>query len=154
MAKARILLLTLMVSMSGCSVISFNKMTTDVSGMVLLNGQPIEGAEIQFHADSAWYGKWKARAVTTDAQGRFTTPQWRNTRVLVLVHQPVIWQQLIIKYADQEYDGWGYTRMTYTDRSDRPSGVFLTCELTSEASVHRLEDYRASYGLCVPELVD
>ncbi len=154
MAKARLLLLLLMLTMSGCSIISFNKLTTDVTGVVLLNGQPVDGAVIQFHADSGWYGKWKARAVATDDHGRFTVPQWRNTRVLVLVHQPVIHQQLIIEHAGQEYDGWRYTRMTYTDRSDRPTGIFLTCELTSEVSTHRLSDFRAGSGICTPREQD
>lgn len=134
--------------LSGCSVVSFHKLTSDLSGIVTKNGKPVEGAEILFRADSHWYGESEEKVVITGTNGEFEIPQWNLVRSLVLVHQPVIKQEIIIRFEGKAYEGWKYTRMSYTDSQDGANGSFLVCELGSVAAVQKVDGYRTASGIC------
>ncbi|WP_045825405.1 DUF6795 domain-containing protein [Teredinibacter turnerae] len=134
--------------LSGCSVVSFHKLTTDISGVVTKNGNPVEGAEIIFQANSHWYGMWGEKVIVTNEDGEFEIPQWKKVRPLVLVHQPVIEQNITIRLNDKTYEAWSYTRTSYSDSLDGANGINLFCELESDSTMQEVDRYRTAKGLC------
>lgn len=120
-----------------------------MKGVVTFNGVAASGARVIFNANSHWYGKWEKQEIIVGANGEFEVPEWRKIRPFVLVHQPVIEQTLTIKYKAKEYTGWQYTRMSYSDKSDGATGLYLKCELTAPVSKQEIENSRYASGVCV-----
>ncbi|WP_028886717.1 DUF6795 domain-containing protein [Teredinibacter turnerae] len=134
--------------LSGCSVFSFHKLTTDISGVVTKNGNPVEGAVITFQGNSHWYGVWDKKVIVTNENGEFEIPAWKKVRPLVLFHQPVIEQNILISLNNKIYEAWSYTRMSYADTQDGANGIFLSCELESDTKQQEVDGYRTAKGLC------
>ncbi|WP_444946555.1 DUF6795 domain-containing protein [Microbulbifer sp. VTAC004] len=70
-------------------------------------------------------------------------------RPFVFVHQPVIEQELMIIYQGKEYEGWKYTRMSYSDKYDGANNSFLQCELKSSMSTQKVDGSRTAKGVCI-----
>lgn len=145
--KKLILLLTLL--LSGCSVVSYHKLTSNLKGKITFNGDPVPGATIIFKAKSHWYGEWETKEIVTDKDGEFEVPQWKKIKPFVLVHQPVIEQELVIIYQGKEYEGWKYTRTSYSDKYDGANNSFLQCELKSSKSTQKVDGSRIATGVCI-----
>lgn len=135
--------------MSGCSIVSFHKLTSDLSGVVTIKGKPVDGAKVIFRANSHWYGEWEVQELVTTEGGKFQIPQWRKVRPFVLIHQPVIEQDITIEYEGTIYKGWNYTRMSYSDKHDSDS--FLKCDLNEKISTQKISSYETAKGICVAE---
>lgn len=144
-----IILLCLTLLLSGCSVISSSKLTSDLAGAVTRQGSPIAGAVVKYNVESGWYGTWEEQVLVTDENGKFETPEWKIVRPFVLVHQPVIKQELLIEYEGRVYDAWLYTRMVYSDNGDPANGSFLICDLDANITSQKIGDYRHAKGICV-----
>ncbi|WP_020411201.1 DUF6795 domain-containing protein [Microbulbifer variabilis] len=112
--------------LSGCSVVSFHKLTSNLKGKVIFNGDPVSEAKIIFKAKSHWCGEWETKEVVTGKDGEFEVPQWKEVRPFVFVHQPVVEQELMIIYQGKEYEGWKYTRMSYSDKYVAPIILFYS----------------------------
>jgi hypothetical protein len=53
------LILTLL---AGCAVLNIYRLTTDITGRVTINGNPVSGVKVMFNANSHWFGRWNEHA--------------------------------------------------------------------------------------------
>lgn len=93
--------LILLFAMDGIDMELFSKsMFTQVEGVVLLNGQPVQGAEVISSYDWSAKDEKKSNAVTTDKNGLFSFPEWTSQSFLSLVFpiEPVVDQTIIIQH--------------------------------------------------------
>lgn len=136
--------------LSGCVAVGIYQLTTrNITGRVTINGEPIPGAKLIFNANSHWYGRWDEQAIIADDKGFFAIPEWSKFSSVVLPHQPVIEQVLTIEYKNQKYDGWQYTRMIYSESGDPADGSFLNCDLATQVTTYRIDNYTSARGVCI-----
>ncbi|RZI58286.1 MAG: hypothetical protein EOP37_16505 [Rubrivivax sp.] len=117
-------------------------------GVVLLEGRPVEGVEVQQYYFWHW-GDKEATAVThTDANGRYQFPAitGRSITANLLPHEPVIQQNIRFVHQGKTFKGWGHSKHNYEDLGelgDRP--IRLVCDLKDEPGPHPEIN---SYGIC------
>lgn len=111
---------------------------SEVSGVVMLYGEPIAGAEVIRSA--TWREKLYTDTVTTDTYGRFQFDPMFALSVLhkyVLPIEPYISQTMIIRYQGKEHLAWKVSKRGYelndefTDHRAHP----LSCELSAEPAM-------------------
>jgi hypothetical protein len=123
---------------------------SEVHGKVLVNGEPVAGAEIietaKISTDTA---KNPTQRTTTNAQGIFHFPTLVKKLSLVwrlLPAQPVVIQTIIIRYQGIDYKAWNHGKMTFeanTELDGQP--LDFVCELTDKP------EYEGThYGICRP----
>ncbi|WP_102794751.1 DUF6795 domain-containing protein [Bowmanella denitrificans] len=123
-------------------------MFTEVEGVVLLNGKPVEGAEVTSSYDWSVKDEKKSKTVITDSHGTFHFKEWKSQSVLSLVFpiQPVISQKITINYSGQEYTAWRNIKSTYgTGDEVGKSPIRIECELNSE---FKEQESNGFYGIC------
>ena len=110
-------------------------MFSEVTGVVTLNGQPVKGAEIDQVYQWAWDDKKEEAKATTDAQGMFKFPLREKSGIVssVMPHEPVIFQQIVIKYQGKDYVAWQHSKHNYDlDGELKGKKLVLRCELSDE----------------------
>ncbi|GGO66675.1 DUF6795 domain-containing protein [Bowmanella pacifica] len=123
-------------------------MFTEVEGVVLLNGEPVEGAEVISSYDWSAKDEKKSKTVTTDKNGRFFFEEWKSQSILSLVFpmQPVISQKIIIRFKGEEYTAWRNIKNTYgTGDEVGKAPIRIECDLESEFKEQIEGGY---YGIC------
>lgn len=122
---------------------------SEVHGTVLLNGQPVQGVEVEQDYHWHWGKQKRTTTVTTDAQGRFHFAEVTGTSWTagLLPHEPVIVQRLTLRYQGKEHTGWFMAKHNYDRRGEvkgRP--LALVCDLAHEAVAHPDTE---TFGICV-----
>lgn len=119
---------------------------SEVSGVVLADGQAVAGAVL----NRTWFWHWKdqrgADATVTGPDGRFQFPavQGRSISASLLPHEPVIEQRITIDVNGQTYKAWVHIRGSYLPNKEvggRP--LRLVCRLDTAPRAH--DGY---YGIC------
>jgi Domain of unknown function (DUF6795) len=111
---------------------------SDVTGVVTLNGEPVEGAEIIRTADHA-HDKLYKDATVTDENGYFALKDISTFSLRPIMLPTVIDQKIYIKYKGMEYLAWDLLKRTnhiYGELNDKdvpnPKKLELKCELTDD----------------------
>ncbi|MEE4378319.1 MAG: DUF6795 domain-containing protein [Candidatus Competibacteraceae bacterium] len=119
---------------------------SDVEGVVLKDGVPVEGAEIVQEITYQEPGKIPSRTVKTTADGRFALARVTKGSGLsrVIPGQPSILQRLVIRHGGTEYEGWRHNKNSYELNSELAGQPLrLVCELTNTP------DFEGKhYGIC------
>ncbi|WP_313345389.1 DUF6795 domain-containing protein [Stenotrophomonas sp.] len=112
---------------------------SEVQGTVLLNGQPVQGVEVEQDYHWRWGDLKRTHTVTTDAQGRFHFPEatGRSWTAGLIPHEPVIVQRITLRYQGKEHKGWFLAKHNY-DRLGEVEGrpLRFVCHLEREAGPH------------------
>lgn len=106
---------------------------SEVEGVVLKDGAPLEGVEIVQEITYQEPGKVPAKSTKSGVGGRFALPRVTTGGGFsrLLPGQPAILQRIVIRYEGVEYEGWRHTKNSYELNSElagRP--LRLVCELS------------------------
>jgi hypothetical protein len=142
--------LTLALIALGLTMAFFKTFTlfSAVEGIVLLEGRPVEGVEVEQTYYWHWGDKRGTTVVRTDAQGRYQFPvvTGRSITANLLPHEPVIDQDVNFVYKGKTFRGWFHSKHNYGDMGELPGKPLrLVCDLRDEP-VGRPEI--GSYGIC------
>ncbi|WP_377160731.1 DUF6795 domain-containing protein [Roseateles sp. UC29_93] len=121
---------------------------SDLEGIVLLEGRPVEGVEVQQHYSWHWGDKRGSNVTRTDANGRYHFPviTGRSITGNLLPHEPVIDQEVSFVYQSKTFRGWFHSKHNYEDLGELDGQPLrLVCDLKDEP-VGRPEI--RSYGIC------
>lgn len=147
----RLVLSTLIVSLTpiaGATMGMFSELVlfSEVEGVVLKDGVPVEGAEIVQEITYEEPGKIPAKTVQTGADGRFALARVTTGAGLsrVIPGQPSILQRLMIRHNGVEYEGWRHNKNSYELNSELAGrSLRLICELANAP------DFEGKhYGIC------
>ncbi|MEX3957552.1 DUF6795 domain-containing protein [Trinickia sp. EG282A] len=120
---------------------------SEVHGTVLMDGKPVQGAELVEQVIwSENENEIPPQRCTTDARGAFRFPAIeRRAGLRRLIHsQPVVLQRIVIRYRGGEYIGWRNGKTSWdanTELDGRP--IELVCELDREPGHEGTH-----YGIC------
>lgn len=122
---------------------------SEVQGVVLDKGKPVQDAEVERIYNWGWKDVTKQEKTTTDQEGRFHfNPVVESTFFgSILPHEPVITQKILIRYQGIDYKAWMFTKHNYEENGElngRP--IHLICNLDSEPSFK--DDV---FGICTIE---
>jgi len=128
------------------SIFGSNVLFSAVQGQVLLNGQPVAGAEVERRYRWAWNKSEGKEVARTDTRGGFAFGAISQSKGMsgFVPHEPVVFQEIVIRHAGKEYFAWQYTKHNYDENGElhgRP--MHMICEL-SRAPV----DNGEYFGLC------
>jgi hypothetical protein len=101
---------------------------SEISGTVMYEGTPLEGARIVRRYQ---YGGVRGQdAVVTGADGRFHFDHASRYRLMHASQQVIIRQEVTIQHEQREYLGWRYTKLNL-DEFGESGGVplWLSCAL-------------------------
>ncbi|GLQ97848.1 DUF6795 domain-containing protein [Dyella mobilis] len=118
---------------------------SEVHGTVLINGRPVQGAELVETA--AWSGNKRAlQRTVTDENGAFSLPAMKHRAGLrrLITAQPTVLQDILINYQGVQYVAWQYAKFSYDANGEldgRP--INLLCELTNPPTIAG-----SLYGIC------
>jgi hypothetical protein len=118
---------------------------SEVHGTVVMNGKPVQGAELIETAE--WSGnKSPPQRAVTDEKGVFSFPAIQHSAGLrrLITAQPNVWQEILINYQGVQYVAWKYGKLNYDANGEldgRP--IHLLCELTNPPSKDG-----SRYGIC------
>ncbi len=107
----------------------------DVSGVVLYQGQPVEGLTIT-RSLTYYYGKEQLDHTVTDAEGRFSFPEVniRSSKPGSMFDVSRTYQEIKTNYENQEHRLWFSVFHGIENRAEYVEKLTtLTCELTNEA---------------------
>jgi hypothetical protein len=130
-----IVLLFFVERVSAMGLFAKKVMFSEVTGTVTLDGQPVKGAEIIQIYQWAWDEKKEEAQTTTDAQGMFKFPLREKGGIIsnVMPHEPVIFQQILIKCQGKEYVAWQHSKHNYElDGELKGKKLALRCELSDQ----------------------
>lgn len=127
------------------SLFSKRVIFSEVKGVVVHEGKPVEGAEIErsFHLATGEKGADQTR---TDASGRFSFKRITKSPGLLglLPHEPVIGQNIVIKVGGKQYMAWQFVKHDYEDNGELDGKPLdLICDLATEPSRRG-----GVYGIC------
>ncbi|GLR71926.1 hypothetical protein GCM10007852_28340 [Agaribacter marinus] len=145
--KALIILLGITYSMSTFS--STLVLFSPVSGVVELNGEPVEGANIVHNY------KWKDEVFSeekmTDPSGEFSFPVKTQQSFFwsMFPHNPAIGQELTINYQGKSYTAWRFKKGNYELNSENDGlPLKMRCELSETEKAHDISQLSDYFGLC------
>ncbi|RZI58285.1 MAG: hypothetical protein EOP37_16500 [Rubrivivax sp.] len=121
---------------------------SEVNGVVLLDGRPVEGVEVEQKYNWHWGEKKASRTTRTDAQGRFHFPviTGRSITGSLLPHEPVIVQEIHFVHQGKTHHGWFQAKHNYENQGELDGQPMrLVCDLKDEPT-GRPEIQ--SYGIC------
>jgi hypothetical protein len=149
--KKRLLIFILVVTpITGYSM-SFKKcMFSEVEGIVIQGGKPLEGATIERSYRWALPGSGKQETTQSNKDGHFHFPVMYHDGIFpsffssIIPHEPVITQDITIRYNEKEYEAYLFSKRDY-DLNSELDGVKLKliCDLDKEASREG-----GFYGVC------
>ena len=104
-------LLVILVLMVGCG--GRRCLVSPLSGTLVADGKPVEGAKVTRRYHSHWYNKHVEDVVRTDAKGYFEfNDVWKRAPVNV-PHQPVIEQVVVVEYNGTKHTVMNLTKLNY-----------------------------------------
>lgn len=122
-------------------------MFSEVNGVVLRDGAPVEGALVE--RTFVWTssrGETATDSTETGSQGEFHFPPAfkRSLTASILPHNPRIRQTILIRHEGEEYQAWVFVKGNYREDGElqgRP--LALVCDLEEEPA--RLDGV---FGIC------
>jgi hypothetical protein len=129
------------------SIFGKNVMFSEVSGTVTLNNVPVKHAEIERYYRWSWDDKKETDKTVTDEKGLFKLPLREKSGGVssIIPHEPVVFQQITIKYNGNEYIAWQHTKHNYDKNGElKGKSLVLVCELSKKPEVN--DDYA---GICI-----
>ena len=126
-----------------------------VTGVVTLNGEPVEGAEIVRTADHE-EDKIYTDSVKSDIEGKFSFNDISTFSLRPIMLGTIIRQKIIIKHNGYEYLAWRtvkHSNHKYGELNDKdnpePIKLNLRCELTDDQSKKRIVNLKYLNGIVV-----
>jgi len=143
------ILICLPVSGVSMSFLQVKCLFSKVNGTILIDGKPVQDAEVERYYK--WQGPDKSNKeiVKTDAQGRFSFPAAYDNSVLssIFPHNPSIQQEITIRHQGKEYEAYMLMKGNYEENGElKGKPLILSCDLKNQASVGG--DF---YGICTLE---
>ena len=131
---------------------------SDVSGVVTLNSEPVEGAEIIRTADHK-HDKVYTDSAKSDKDGKFFFKDISTFSLRPIMLPTIIEQKIIIRYKGLDYLAWETTKWNnhkYGELNDEdtkdPIMLSLSCELTDDQAKYEViklkHGKRRITGLC------
>jgi len=118
---------------------------SEVNGLVTLDGQPVEGADV---IRSANYGEIYSDRTTTDKDGKFFLGEMTTSKLSALLPgQHVIDQSILIRNHDKEFKAWELTRVGSGPNAELDIKLNLHCELNNE-HIKQEFNYKVFWGIC------
>lgn len=120
---------------------------SEVEGTVLLDGQPVSGAEVERICH--WKSEEKVERVLTDSSGSYSFPEITAKSFIwsFLPHEPVVFQLLRIRYQGKMHKGWVFTKHNYDPLGEvKDRQLKFVCELNSEPTAHPETE---TFGICI-----
>jgi len=130
---------------------------SEVDGVVLINGEPVSGAEVIRTAD--YKDKIHSNTAITDEQGQFHFDDIFTYSMRL--SETVILQKIMIHYGGEEYLAWEllkrndnrYGELNDPETPEKPiKKLHLRCELTGDQKNEQVIKFefldRIIYGLC------
>lgn len=122
---------------------------SEVEGVVLQDGQPVEGAVIEQEYVWHWGDQRRTSTTLTDQHGHFQFPvvAGKSLTAQFIPHEPVIVQYLRIRYDGHSYKGWFHAKHNYDVKGEYgESPLRLQCDLRDDPGSHA---ETASFGICI-----
>jgi hypothetical protein len=119
---------------------------SEVKGVVVQKGVPVEGAVVEQEFRWAWKDEVGLVQTKTATDGKFSFPAVVRSSFLgsLLPHEPMIRQTILIRYAGNEYKAWMFDKGSYKENSElQGKAISLYCDLEEPLS-HKGE----VYGIC------
>ena len=111
-------LFIVMLIVVGCSGPTKRCLVSPLSGTIVTNGMPVEGATVTRSYYSHWYDKQVVTVTQTDANGDFKFDGvWKKVLVGAL-HQPVIEEEMIVELNGKKYKVFNVIKMDYDTLSE------------------------------------
>jgi hypothetical protein len=105
--------LFVLLPMIGCGGPAKRCLVSPLSGTIVANGKPVDGATVTRNYHSHWYKEDVETVTHTDANGNFEFDgAWKNAAVDVL-HQPVVEEQIVVEHKGKTYTVFVVTKMNY-----------------------------------------
>jgi hypothetical protein len=151
--KQRLLIFILVVltPITGYSMSLKKCMFSEVEGIVMQGGKPLEGAVLKRKYEWAFNDSTKEDATKSDENGRFQLPAmydkggFTSLIASIFPHQPLIYQEIDIHYNGKSYDAYKLRKSNYKINSQFDGKkIELRCDLDNEPS-HEGD----VYGVCV-----
>ena len=131
---------------------------SDVTGVVTLNGEPVEGAEVVRSADHTNDKVYMDSAIT-DKNGKFSFNNISTFSLRPIMLPTVIFQKIVIKHNGMEYLAWETTKRNNHNNGElndagtkEPIKLNLSCELTDDEDKYEVIKFdirkRRVTGLC------
>ncbi|MBT1063890.1 hypothetical protein KJY73_09920 [Bowmanella sp. Y26] len=127
-------------------------MFSEVEGVVLFNGTPMEGVKVVKSYRWGNTKETKEYQSVTDSDGRFRfDASFSNSFTFsIFPHEPVLIQYLVFNYKDKEYLGWRHYKGDYIESGETGfSPIKLECDLSWEEEEHEIQENHKDYiGIC------
>lgn len=119
---------------------------SEVKGVVLKQGVPVEGAVVEQEYRWAWKDEVGHQQTKTDADGKFGFPAVIRSSFFgsLLPHEPVVTQTISIKHDGNVFKAWMLDKGNYKENGElNGRAISLYCELDEPLS-HKGD----VYGIC------
>jgi len=122
-----------------------NVLFSEVSGTVVLNGKPVEGATVVQVTLWSKPGEVPDNTVTTDKNGQFSFPEISRSAGFsnLLPGEITIVQKINIEFEGREYRGWLNTKTNYEREGERNRPLRFICDLN-----HTPSNTGDDFGVC------
>lgn len=122
-----------------------NVLFSEVSGIVLSNGNPVEGVKVTQTTLWSKEGTVPDNVTETDAAGRFSFPEISRPAGLsnLIPGEITIVQKISITAEGREYRGWLNTKTNYNREGERGRALRFTCDLD-----HKPDNSGDDFGVC------
>ena len=147
-ALAALAALGFILTANGMAMAMFSKLVlfSRVEGVITLDGQPVEGAEVVQEILYKEAGKIPPATVRSAADGRFVLEEVSHNAGVtrLLPGQASVVQRLVIRHDGQEYEAWRHNKSSFEPDSELEGRKLeLVCELTTTP------DFEGThYGVC------
>ena len=128
---------------------------SDVTGIVTMNGEPVEGAELIRTADHE-NDKVYTDSALTDKNGKFSFEGISTFSLRPIMLGTIIRQRIIVKYKGMEYLAWKtvkHNNHLYGELNDvnvkNPKKLNFACELTDKQDNERRVELESLDGIIV-----
>lgn len=119
---------------------------SSVKGVILKNGEPVEGAEVERkYLWGDFKEKWHKEIFKTDKLGQFHFPAAYERSLLALFpHNPNVPQRITIRYQERNYEAYMRRKRNYKENSEfNGKPLELVCDLKNAPSKEG-----GVYGIC------
>jgi hypothetical protein len=122
-----------------------NVIFSEVSGTVIKNGKPVEGAKVLQITLWSKPGEVPEKAVLTDKNGQFSFPEISRPAGFsnFLPGEITIVQKINIEFDGKEYRGWLNTKTNYEREGERNRPLRFICDLD-----HTPSNTGDDFGVC------
>jgi len=125
---------------------------SETEGFVNIDGNPIKSATVVRTYQVGNYTEEVVEKTTTDENGKFYFPHGKDYRIIKIIGEAVIRQEVIINHNGNKYSGWKYTNRGLEKYPEIGQKIILKCDLKRTVEKKKLtaKNYRPTHynGLC------